>query len=251
MVYPPGIAFHPHLPERLGFSRLLALMSPELHRLLEATDPFTLVMRRNRVTLWREARRILRRNIPGDFVEIGVHRGGTAGILAQVLQSEPSRTLHLFDRWGDLPEPTPRDGFIAETYRKDLIPEKLSDLKDRPPLPDAKRLLQSVLGFPVAQTRYWEGWYKDTFRAYDGNRIAFASIDCDYYESVRDSLAFLTPLLAEGATIVLDDYSTWPGAKAAADEWLPTNAKLYPMPTGPAVIRLQGDWRSAGKCAER
>ena len=237
-MYPPGIAFHPYLPERLGFSRLVKLLSPELDRVLRLTDPFTLAPRRNRVTLWREARRILDRGVAGDFIEIGVHRGGTAGVLAQLLKGE-DRTLHLFDRWGDLPEPTVKDGFRADEYRKDRIPEKLADLRDRPPLPDAKRLLHTDLNFPMSKTRYWEGWYSDTFPAYDGDRVAFASVDCDYYESVRDSLAFLAPRLSPGATIVLDDYSTWPGAKAAADEWLGGRAaRLYPMPTGPAVVRL-------------
>jgi len=237
-VYPPGIAFHPYLPERLGFSRLVKLMSPKLDRVLRTTDRYTLAPRRNRVTLWREAGRILDRGVPGDFIEIGVHRGGTAGVLAHLLKGT-GRTLHLFDRWGDLPEPTAKDGFRAEEYRRDRIPDKLADLRDRPPLPDAKQLIHRHLNFPESQTRYWEGWYSDTFPAYDGDGVAFASVDCDYYESVRDSLAFLAPLLALGATIVLDDYSTWPGAKAAADDWLSgRDARLYLMPTGPAVIRL-------------
>lgn len=238
MIYPPGIALHPYFPERLGFSSFVGLLSPELARLLRITDDFTLAPRRNRVTLWREAKRILRRRVPGDFVEIGVHRGGTAGILAHLLR-DGDRTLHLFDRWGDLPDPTDRDGFRAEEYRKDRIPEKLADLRERPPLPDAQKLLHSMIGFPRDRARYWEGWFNETFPAYDGGSIAFASVDCDYYESVRDSLAFLTPHLARGATIVLDDYGTWPGARTAADEWLrERKASLFPMPTGPAVIRL-------------
>ena len=237
-MYSPGIAFHPYLPERLGFSRLVRLVSPELDRLLRITDPYTLAPRRNRVTLWREARRILDRGVPGDFIEIGVHRGGTAGVLAHLLKSE-DRTLHLFDRWGDLPEPTANDGFRADEYRRDLIPEKLADLRERPPLPDARQLIHALVGLPEAKARYWQGWYDETFPAYEGGPIAFASVDCDYYESVRDSLAFLTPHLVPGATIVLDDYSTWPGARVAADEWLANRAaRLHPMPTGPAVIRL-------------
>jgi len=242
-VYSPGIAFHPYLPERLGFSWLTSLVAPELYRLLQTTDGFTLAPRRNRVTLWREARRILKRGVPGDFVEIGVHRGGTAGVLAHLLKREP-RTLHLFDRWGDLPEPTAEDAFTADEYRKDRIPEKLADLVSGPPLPDTKQLLHDVLGFPIDRTRYYQGWFSETFPAYDGGKIAFASVDCDYYESVRDALDFLAPLLSSGATIVLDDYGTWPGARAAADEWLgPRKADLYVMPTGPAVIRP-----SAGDC---
>lgn len=237
-MYPAGIAFHPYLPERLGFRRLLKALDPKLAGLLRATDRYTLAPGRNRVTLWREANRVLRKGVPGDFVEIGVHRGGTAAILAAAIRRE-GRTLHLFDRWGDLPEPSEKDGNKADEYRKANIPEKLAELVDRPPLPDTKCLLHTVLRFPLARTRYWEGWYIDTFPSYDGGRIAFASVDCDYYESVRDSLDFLAPLLSPGATIVLDDYTTWPGAKAAADEWLrDKDAKVFVMPTGPAVIRL-------------
>ena len=236
-MYPPGIALHPYLPERLGFSRLVRIMAPDLARLLRITDKFTLAPRRNRVTLWREARRILRKGVPGAFVEIGVHRGGTAGILAHVIK-DTDRTLHLFDRWGDLPEPTAKDGFRAAEYRRDRIPGKLAELRERPPLPDAKRLLHQVIQFPVARTRYHEGWFRETFPAYDGGPVAFASVDCDYYESVRDSLAFLEPLLSPGATIVLDDYSLWPGARTAADEWL-DGRRIYPLPTGPAVIHAR------------
>lgn len=237
-MYPIGIALHPYMPERLGFSWLVNRAAPDLARLLRVTDRYTLVPRRNRVTLWREARRILSKGVPGDFVEFGVHRGGTAAVLAAVLRNT-DRTLHLFDRWGDLPETTDRDGFRADEYRKDQISEKLARLKDYPPLPDAKRVIHSVVWFPVDRTRYWEGWFSETFPQYGGGAIAFAAIDCDYYESVRETLAFLEPHLSVGATIVLDDYSTWPGVKTAADEWLSgRKAKLYRMPTGPAVIRL-------------
>jgi len=90
---------HPLLPARLGFRRLLEWTDPDLAAVLETTDAFTLVPARSRVTLARAAQEVLDREVPGDFVEFGVHRGGTAAVLAFALRTEPDRTLHLFDRW--------------------------------------------------------------------------------------------------------------------------------------------------------
>jgi hypothetical protein len=181
--------------------------------------------------------------VEGDFVEIGVHRGGSAGVLAALITAHGDRHLHLFDRWGDLPEPTERDGFRQEEYRKDKIVDKLAQLREDPPLDRARHLLEGLLKFPRERLHYYPGWYSETFAAYAGRPIAFASLDCDYYESVRDALQFIERFAAPSATIVADDYGSWPGAKAAIDEWIGRTARkvgIYPLRTGPAVLRLSG-----------
>lgn len=241
--YPPALllAGHPYWPERLGYSRLLRLLSPGLGSLLETVAPYTLMSRRNLTTLHREGLRTLRQGTRGDFIEIGVHRGGSAGVLAALLRPEPDRSLHLFDRWGDLPEPTERDGFRREEYRKDRIADKLAHLRDDPPLARTRTLIEDTLRFPAGRLHYYPGWYAETFAAYAGGPIAFASLDCDYYESVRDALTFLDRHAAPSATIVADDYGSWPGARTAVDEWIRTTARTvhcYPLPTGPAILRL-------------
>lgn len=237
----PRYAFHPYVPERLGYRALLRVAKPRLATLLRTTDDYTLVSGRNRTTLYREGCDVLRRDVPGDFMEIGVHRGGSAGVLAHLIKERPERELHLFDRWGDLPEPTEQDGYRQEQYRKDRIPEKLARLRDDPPLEATRHLIENVIDFPAERIRYYAGWYNETFPEYSGRPIAFASIDCDYYESVRDALAFTIQYASPGAVIIVDDYGAWPGAKTAVHEWLdsaPGKASLQTVNTGPAILRL-------------
>jgi hypothetical protein len=217
-------ALHPLYPERLGYRRLLGWVHPGLASLLAATDPYTLITARRRVTLYRAARRVLARNVPGDFVEIGVYRGGSAALLGRVLASAADRKLHLFDRWGDLPDPTLEDGFRFEQYRKDRIADKLRQMRSDPPRADTERALHDVIGFPRERTCYYPGWYGETLAPqstlYPGAPIAFASLDCDYYESMKPALAFVGRYLSPGGAIVVDDFRSWPGVRRALDEFL-------------------------------
>jgi len=243
--YPPAplLAGHPYFPARLGYMRLLGLLRPDIARVLRTAEPFTLMGVRNLTTLYREGQRILRLGVEGDFIEIGVHRGGSAAVLASQILEWTNRHLHLFDRWGDLPEPTVRDGNRYDEYRKDRIGDKLADLRDNPPLGAAKHLIEETIGFPAERLHYYPGWYSETLPEYSGQSIAFASLDCDYYESMKLALEFVDRHAARSATIVADDYGTWPGAKAAVDEWLATTRRklrFHPLRTGPAVLRLQG-----------
>ncbi|MBV9108420.1 MAG: class I SAM-dependent methyltransferase [Gemmatimonadetes bacterium] len=240
-------AAHPYFPVRLGFRKVLGVVNPGLEKLLGKTDPFTLVPPRNRVTLYREAAGVLQRGVPGDFVEIGVHRGGTAAVTGALLKDEPGRTLHLFDRWGDLPDPTPEDGARAEEYRRDRIPGKLRELVERPPLEDARRVVEEVVGLDRGRVRYYQGWYNETLPAavseYPGTPIAFASIDCDYHDSLVLALDFLERHVSPGAVAVVDDYGTWPGARTATDRFVaerPGRVKMRVLPIGQAVLEFAG-----------
>lgn len=230
-------AFHPWLPQRLGFRRLLAVTAPDLADLIAMGDAYTLMTARNRTTIYREARAVVAEGIPGDFVEIGVHRGGSAALLAGLLRDQADRDLHLFDRWGDLPEPTVEDGHRQQEYAHANIPHKLAQLAEDNPLIATRELIEGRLGFHRA--RYWQGWYDETFTSFEGGPIAFASIDCDYYESVKLSLDFVASRASKGCRIVLDDYDDWPGARAAADEFTAArNLPLVRTGLGPALIRL-------------
>lgn len=230
-------ALHPILPQRLGFRTLLAVTEPELTRLLRIGDGYTLMSARNRTTLYREARAVLEAGVPGDFVEIGVHRGGSAAVLAGALAHETGRRLHLYDRWGDLPEPSVEDGIKQTEYARANIAEKLAELEGSAPFHATREIIEQKLGFERAV--YWPGWYDETFARYDGAPIAFASVDCDYYNSVAQALRFVRTHAAPGCRIVLDDYGTWPGARQAADEFAAeAGVPVIPTPMGTALIHL-------------
>lgn len=229
---------HPHLPIRLGYRALLNLINRPVARLLSQTEDYTLVPARSRVTIHRVATEVLEAKVPGDFVEIGVHRGGSAAMIADVVRRDPNRTLWLFDRWGDLPEPTEKDGHRQTEYARANIPEKLAKLADDMPLKETRHLLEDVLGFNGA--RYQQGWYDETFAEYAGDKIAFASIDCDYYESSVLALDFVARHASPGCRIVMDDYDTWPGARTATDEFAAKHGiRVDPTGLGTALLTLR------------
>lgn len=243
--YPPAplLAAHPYYPERLGYVSLLKLLNPGVARLLGTMKPYTLMSARNQTTLYREAQRTLRSGVKGDFVEIGVHRGGSAGILASLIADEPERHLHLFDRWGDFCEPTEKDGFRQEQYRRENVLDKLAAVQADPPLNHVRHLLEEVVRFPTERLHYYQGWYSDTLSTYSGGPIAFASLDCDFYESMKEAILFVDQHAVDHATLVVDDYGTWPGAKAAIDEWMAETkrkVRIHPLRMGPAVLRFVG-----------
>jgi hypothetical protein len=225
---------HPVLPVRLGFRRLLEWGNPALARALADSDAYTLVPARSRVTLARLAKDVLDRKIPGDFAEFGVHRGGTAAVLASLLKGRHSRTLHLFDRWGDLPEPTKEDGAQQEKYARSNISDKLAQLPQA--LADAQGLMARI-GFDRAV--FHQGWYEETLPGYAGAPLAFVYVDCDYYQSVKLVLDFIAGHAADGCIVLVDDYGEqWPGAKQATDEFCGQRAIVPEVVLGQAVLRL-------------
>ncbi len=49
--------------------------------------------------------------------------------------------------------------------------------------------------------------------------MAFAHIDCDWYESVKVCLERIEPKLVGGGILIIDDYYTWSGCKKAVDSY--------------------------------
>jgi hypothetical protein len=232
-------ALHPYWPVRLGFRRALKLANPGAAKIIDKTSGLTLAGPRVQIAQLRACRDVLQRGVPGDFVEFGVHRGGTAAVLAAALLNEPGRHLHLFDRWGDLPEPTDEDGFRKETHSRANKLETIATLNDT--LATAKRLVEVDVGFPRDRVTYYQGWFNDTIKQYPGNPIAYVSIDTDYYESTVPVLAMCERYASPQAVFFMDDYSAWPGARQATDEFLARTkrrTRLSLTPMGRAVLRF-------------
>ena len=133
---------------------------------------------------------------PGPLVEVGVYKGGSAAHLAQVAR-EQGRELWLFDTFEGIPFQDPARDF-----------HKVGDFSDtsleavREALPEAV----CVKGiFPGTLPGFLTG-------------IALAHIDCDQYDSIRQSCLSLGPRMAAGGVMVFDDYDVLDGAKLAVDE---------------------------------
>lgn len=131
----------------------------------------------------------------GCFVEFGVYRGGTAWHLAKIAR-EQGRALYLYDTFTGIPCKAPVDyhqiGDFADTSLEQV----------QAAIPDAF---------------YGVGIFPETLMAMPP--VAFVHVDADQYQSVKDAIARLTPLMVAGASIVFDDYRCLAGADQAIAEW--------------------------------
>jgi O-methyltransferase len=184
---------------------------------------YTMTNARRCKHLWDICSRVLDDGVPGDFVECGVWKGGSAGVMGLVLKHrQPKRTLHLFDSFEGLPEPTIEDGAFAAQYSGGRASGALTSVNQcRSDLPEVEEFLFRRLGLNRALIKFHAGWFQDTIPqgvASLGN-ISVLRLDGDWYESTRICLEYLYPLVSAGGVVILDDFYCWEGCARAAEEF--------------------------------
>lgn len=154
--------------------------------------------------------RVLGEGVPGDLVECGVARGGSAALIQRTLQAAgENRTLWLFDTFEGLPEPTPEDPDYEVALK--------SVGKCRGELDEVKELLQQHGGLEGIEFR--KGLFQDTLPLGTPKQIAFLHLDGDWYDSTRVCLEALYDAVSPGGILQIDDYGHWAGARKAVDEF--------------------------------
>ena len=177
-------------------------------------------------TLWQQVRYLDRYGIAGALVECGTWRGGSVGMMALAhlaTEPTPTRTIHLFDSFEGLPEPTAKDGAKAARYAGGRITGALDTIDAcSAPLEDNRALLEGEIGYPDALLTYPQGWFQETVPAAAPSlgSIALLRLDGDWYESTVVCLEHLYPLVPPGGVVVIDDYGHWEGARRAVDEFV-------------------------------
>jgi O-methyltransferase len=185
--------------------------------------PLTLVSADRLWVLHSLARQVMSR--PGDFVECGVYKGGTALLFAKTMADHggpAGKTLHLFDTFEGMPEVNAE----KDTHRK-------GDFSDTN--------LEAVRGrlAPFPRVAFHPGTVPGTFRDLPAMQVCFAHVDVDIYDSVFSCCEYLYPRLTAGGIMIFDDYgfSSCPGARAAVDQWFADKAEVpLVLATGQAVV---------------
>ena len=145
---------------------------------------------------------------PGDFVELGCYKGDTSLLLAEIIK-DTDHILYIYDSFEGLPEKTEKDqSALGENFKaKELFVTK-REVKER--------FLRAGYKLPVIK----KAWFNELKEADLPERIAFAFLDGDFYESIRDSLRLIEKKI--NGIIIVHDYlnPALPGVKRAVDEWL-------------------------------
>jgi hypothetical protein len=139
--------------------------------------------------------RAIAENVPGDFVELGVWRGG-ASIYARALleaYAQRERSVRLFDAFGRLPGYGPATEFLAVT---------LPEVRDNFATYGLHEGVHYHAGlFNETLPRFYHESKDDRFA-----RIAVLRIDGNFYESYQDALYYLWELVPVGGFVIFDDY---------------------------------------------
>lgn len=173
--------------------------------------------------------------IPGDFVECGVWKGGSAMMIALVLKKYglTDREIYLYDTFEGMVEPTLEDktvnGKNAELMMKKEEHDKVSatSVWCYSPLDEVKKNLQST-GYPLSQIHFIKGKVEDTLAMNLPGRLALLRLDTDWYVSTQTELEYLYPLLEKKGVLIIDDFGHWEGAKKAVVEYFQKNG-LHPF----------------------
>ncbi len=171
---------------------------------------------------------MIENGIEGDFVECGVWKGGSMLAVAETLQklNDQSRSLHLFDTFAGMTEPSDVD--VAYTGKPSL--GRFRRLNGRSngsdwcnaPLEEVRDVLHQS-GYPEEKIKFVKGKVEDTIPDDAPERIGLLRLDTDWYESTRHELVHLFPRLSPGGVLIIDDYGHWMGARKAVDEYLDQN----------------------------
>lgn len=177
-------------------------------------------------SLWQQVRYLDRYRISGSFVECGVWKGGSTGMMALAHRSSnetPTRDLHLFDSFEGLPEPDAAlDGAKSVAYAGAGDGRLRSVGKCVGTLDENRELMERMLGYPERLLHYHVGWFQDSIprEAPALGPIALLRLDGDWYESTRLCLEHLYDKVVRGGIVVIDDYGHYKGCRDAVDAFI-------------------------------
>lgn len=159
---------------------------------------------------------ITKNNVPGDLVECGVWKGGSAMFMANYLVTKNSlhRKIYLYDTFSGMTAPGPYDfdlnGNSAKS--KNVIKWEPSSIAE-------VRSNMGSTGYPMKNVILVEGDVHNTLRENLPEEISVLRLDTDWYESTKAELEKLYPKLSINGIIILDDHGHWLGARKAAEEY--------------------------------
>lgn len=196
------------IPDRLLEPYFLRRQIPAQHRIAYShglISPLPLFF------LEQIARWTVDEEVPGDFVECGVYKGGSAGVLGIEMMRDTGaqRRLRLYDSFQGMPAAGPEDGGGSQTLHGSWVGSVRS----------TRRNLRRV-GVPPARFEIVPGWFDRTLPRARGRPIALLHVDCDFYAPVRLSLETLYADVSPGGYVVVDDYGCFEGARRATEEFI-------------------------------
>jgi O-methyltransferase len=164
--------------------------------------------------------------VPGDICEFGVAQGATSKVLASEIMPFKERKFWLFDSFEGLPAPTKEDVLIHDIFKLGSMDKYKGTMASPEGLVLGKL---EAINFPRERIVVKKGWVKDSIKNGElPQQVAFAYVDFDFYDPIKDALEFLDSRMPAGGRIVVDDYGFFSeGAQLAVDQFVAAMGDRY------------------------
>lgn len=131
--------------------------------------------------------------VPGDVLEVGSWRGGSAGVIARrALDFDATRVVFVADTFSGVVKAGDNDPYYRGGEHANTSVETVQQLFDR---------------LEVNNTVILQGMFpEDTAARIADRRFALCHIDVDVYQSASDVFDWIWPRLSRGGVVVFDDY---------------------------------------------
>lgn len=168
-------------------------------------------------------RTVVEEGVPGDLLEAGVWRGGSAIFMRALLEvfKDETRTVWAADSFEGLPPPDP--SVPADRGDKHHLNSLLSVTLD-----DVRQNFAKY-GLLDERTKFLKGWFAETLPDAPIQSLAVLRADGDMYASTMDILEPLYPKVSRGGFVVIDDYGAVPACKMAVDDYRAKHSITEPI----------------------
>ncbi|WP_257669459.1 TylF/MycF family methyltransferase [Parapedobacter tibetensis] len=215
---------------------LYALTDKEKARLIQIKqDHLTYLATKDIFNLYRAVKEVEQAQTKGLFIEAGCALGGSAIAIGRAKKQK--REFWIYDAFGLIPPPTDKDDADVHARYEEIKSGKSKGLGNNPYYGYTKNLQEVVTAnlakydVPVEENniKLIKGYFEDTLSI--AEPVAFAHIDCDWYESVMTCLYQIVPNLTLGGKLVFDDYHAWSGCRHAVDKYFEGKKDQYAFAT--------------------
>jgi O-methyltransferase len=159
-------------------------------------------------------REAIKNNVEGDFIELGVWRGGAVILMRALLKdlNVTDRNVWVADSFEGLPPPDTKRYPADKGDRHSKYEELAISMED------VKHNFEKY-GLLDDQVKFLKGWFKDTLPTAPINKLALLRLDGDMYESTMDGLVNLYPKLSKGGFIIIDDWGAVSACRKAVEDY--------------------------------
>jgi O-methyltransferase len=185
---------------------------------------------------------VIRRGIPGDFMECGVWRGGACILMRAIL----AHAQQCFEVCGEASPETERRVWVADSFAGLPPPDAQypADAGDQHHTQKALAISRETVeanfrryGLLDDRVKFLPGFFKESLPG-PVEELALLRVDADMYESTTQALEAMYPKLSWGGYVIVDDYRNIPNCHKAVNDFRARHAiteQIYPADSWCAI----------------